>query len=111
MLKIIEKEDKYLDTHTCPVCQKTPLDKDGVLLPSSKSCEHLIYVATGDGVEIDKEGFYNEDDNDGVGTEWEDITNKLDDNYVGFVFYIPAPSGFSSYWIYKKTIKGELNIC
>ena len=105
MLKVIEKQDTHLDAHTCPVCDQSFVDDKGQWTGGGESvCEHLVYVAHSEGVELDKENFYNDDDNDGNGTEWEDIINKLDDsNYEAFEFYTPAPSGMCSYMIYKKS--------
>ena len=88
------------------MCDQSIWNKDGQWGDNSKEtiCSHLVYVAHSEGVELDKENFYNDDDNEGFGTEWEDIISKLDDStYQAFEFYTPAPSGISrSYMIYKK---------
>tara|TARA_B100000315_G_scaffold254379_1_gene295318 strand:+ start:172 stop:468 length:297 start_codon:yes stop_codon:yes gene_type:complete len=80
----------------CPLCgMKSIVDNE------IQVCDHLVYVTTDESSEpdYDKDNLFKEMNDEETQVEY--LRNNLSDEFLCIGLFIPAPSGFGAYHIYK----------
>jgi len=77
----------------CPLCGIENFDKNGKI----NDCIHLRLIGTDEGIEFDKNNISHRYE----ASDLNSLKEALNDDYVCFTYFVPPPSGFSAYAIYK----------
>lgn len=93
-MKLIELTNSNPQNYYCLLCGAKNIGEKGI----EDHCEHLVYVGTSEGPELDTIGLHNSNNEDKSPYE---IIQKLDDNYLIINEITPAPSELELYIVYK----------
>ncbi|MDB9955284.1 hypothetical protein OAD12_00845 [Pelagibacterales bacterium] len=93
-MKLIEINTSTPHNYHCLLCGAKNIGETGV----ENECEHLVYVGTNEGVELDKLSLHNSNNEDKSAYE---IIEQLDNNYLVISETSIGLSGLELYIIYK----------